>query len=131
MVDDAKRKQRAEAVRVRISHALYGEGNDPGHSLPEVADALIAVAQAAIKERPIREAVAGLETRVEGLLARYHEALTDIANERGVCSQCGKLAEGGSVGCVEASRRCTWAPRDPVAVAKAAIAGESNGPPQG
>lgn len=37
--------QTAEDVRIRISHALYGEGNDPGHSLHAVADALIAIAK--------------------------------------------------------------------------------------
>lgn len=34
----------AEQARIRISHALYGEGIDPGHPLHAVTDALIAVA---------------------------------------------------------------------------------------
>lgn len=51
----------AEQARVRISHALYGEGNDLGHPLHAVTDALIAIAETAISKR-LTAAINGRET---------------------------------------------------------------------
>lgn len=39
---------RNEALRVRVAHALYGEGNDPGNSLEDVVAALIALARSLV-----------------------------------------------------------------------------------
>lgn len=50
--------------------------------------------------------------------------LMDIADERGKCAVCGRVAEGegsGYVACEDKPGRCTWAQRDPVEVAKAVL----------
>lgn len=69
----------------------------------------------------------GVIAEHEAEVARLREALEDIANERGYCSACGRLAEQGEsyVGCDEHDgKRCRWDPMDPIAYAKAALRGE-------
>ena len=60
----------------------------------------------------------------EAEVARLREALKIIANGRGKCSICGKMAEGGGAGYVacEGESRCTWVPNDPVDIARVALA---------
>jgi hypothetical protein len=56
---------------------------------------------------------------------RLVQALRDIATERGQCGVCGMLADQDSnyVACDDrGGRRCFWQPRDPVQVAKEALA---------
>jgi len=49
-------------------------------------------------------------------------ALGDIAEERGVCSKCGKLADMPS-NCVSCDNyhACTWDPQNPADIARAAL----------
>lgn len=74
-------------------------------------------------ERSALVAVQAAEiTRLRAENAAMREALTDIVEDRGVCSKCGRLAEMPS-NCVSCDddRRCTWSPRSPASAARAAL----------
>jgi len=55
-------------------------------------------------------------------IIHLEKALRDIAEERGRCSKCGKLADMPS-NCVSCDnyRACTWAPQNPADIARAAL----------
>lgn len=53
---------------------------------------------------------------------RLREALEDIANERGSCESCGKLADDQGFTSCDNHHSCRWSARDPVEVARAALA---------
>jgi hypothetical protein len=62
---------------------------------------------------------------------RLRAALEDIANERGICLTCGKLAIRGPRGAVFCDphlfgidQGCRWSPQNPIDLARAALAGE-------
>jgi len=64
-------------------------------------------------------------------IARLRAALEDIANERGICLTCGKLAIRGPRGAVFCDphlfgidQGCRWSPQNPIDLARAALEGE-------
>ena len=64
-------------------------------------------------------------------IERLRAALEDIANERGICLTCGKLAIRGPRGAVFCDphlfgidQGCRWSPQNPIGLARAALAGE-------
>ena len=66
-----------------------------------------------------------------GDIERMRDALEDIANERGICLTCGKLAIRGPRGAVFCDphlfgidQGCRWSPQNPIDLARAALEGE-------
>jgi hypothetical protein len=64
-------------------------------------------------------------------IERLRAALEDIANERGICLTCGKLAIRGPRGAVFCDphlfgidQGCRWSPQNPIDLARAALEGE-------
>ena len=64
-------------------------------------------------------------------IERLRAALEDIANERGICLTCGKLAIRGPRGAVFCDphlfgidQGCRWSPQNPIGLARAALEGE-------
>jgi hypothetical protein len=64
-------------------------------------------------------------------IERLRAALEDIANERGICLTCGKLAIRGPRGAVFCDphlfgidQGCRWSPQKPIGLARAALEGE-------
>jgi hypothetical protein len=66
-------------------------------------------------------------------IERLRAALEDIANERGICLTCGKLAIRGPRGAVFCDphlfgidQGCRWSPQNPIDLARAALGEKTN-----
>lgn len=63
------------------------------------------------------------DQRAASTIEALAEALKEIADERGICATCGTKATGNGAGVTACDcERPTWAPQDPIEIARTALA---------